>query len=103
MDRRLFIGLSLGALSGSSLGAREQSYAARLGTEILRERLVPADAPALRAILGVEGLPVSGILARSWQQDIRRDFAAARTVTVSGWILSETEARICAVMALEGA
>ena len=31
---------------------------------------------------------------------IRADYRAARTVTVEGWILSRTEARLCALVAL---
>ena len=31
---------------------------------------------------------------------IRRDFKAGRTVTIDGWMLSVTEARLCALMAL---
>jgi len=31
---------------------------------------------------------------------IRADFAAARVVTVDGWVLSETEARLCGLAAL---
>jgi hypothetical protein len=30
----------------------------------------------------------------------RRDFAEGRTVTVNGWVLSQTEARLCALAAL---
>jgi hypothetical protein len=30
----------------------------------------------------------------------REDFAAGRTVTVNGWVLSQTEARLCALAAL---
>lgn len=31
----------------------------------------------------------------------RQDFAAGRTVNVDGWILSRTEARLCALVALD--
>ena len=34
---------------------------------------------------------------------IRADFAAARVVTVDGWVLSETEARLCGLAALSAA
>ncbi len=30
---------------------------------------------------------------------IRADFAAGRTVTLGGWVLAQTEARLCAVSA----
>jgi hypothetical protein len=103
MDRRHFIGLSLGALSAGPARALDRDAAARLGAEILRNRLVTADAGSLRAGLGVDTMPLSGILARGWRQEIREDFGAGRTVTVAGWMFSETEARICALAALEGA
>ena len=38
--------------------------------------------------------------AGSIQGQIRDDFAAGRTVVVSGWVLSETEARQCALYSL---
>src|SRR5690606_29257250 len=48
-------------------------------------RLCAADAVALRALVA---------------RQERRDFAAGRTVTVDGWVLSLTEARLCAIAAL---
>jgi hypothetical protein len=103
MDRRRFICLSVGALSAGTASALEPSHAARLGAEILRQRLIPADAAALRVTLGVGALPVSDVFSRDWKQDIRNDFGAGRTVTVTGWMLSETEARLCTLAALEEA
>jgi hypothetical protein len=40
------------------------------------------------------------IRRRSIEEQIRDDFAAGRTVVVSGWVLSETEARQCALYSL---
>jgi hypothetical protein len=37
---------------------------------------------------------------RSIEERIRDDFAAGRTVVVSGWVLSETEARQCGLYSL---
>ena len=37
---------------------------------------------------------------RSIEDQIRDDFAAGRTVVVNGWVLSETEARQCALYSL---
>jgi hypothetical protein len=37
---------------------------------------------------------------RSIDEQIRDDFAAGRTVVVSGWVLAETEARQCALYSL---
>ena len=40
------------------------------------------------------------IRSRSIDEQIRDDFAAGRTVVVNGWVLSETEARQCALYSL---
>jgi len=40
------------------------------------------------------------ILSESTEDQIRDDFADGRTVLVSGWVLSETEARQCALYSL---
>jgi hypothetical protein len=37
---------------------------------------------------------------KSIEEQVRDDFAAGRTVVVSGWILAETEARQCALYSL---
>jgi hypothetical protein len=37
---------------------------------------------------------------RSIEEQVRDDFAAGRTVVVNGWVLSETEARQCALYSL---
>lgn len=49
-------------------------------------RLASADEPRLRGL----------ILARQ-----QADFAESRTVTIDGWVLSLTEARLCALAALD--
>jgi hypothetical protein len=41
-------------------------------------------------------------LARSFHQRIRTDFESGNIVSVGGWVLSRTESRLCAMMALEG-
>lgn len=48
-------------------------------------RLASADTPTLRALLAAQ------------QRD---DFAHGRTVTIDGWVLSCTEARLCALVTL---
>lgn len=103
MNRRHFISLWLGTMAAGNASALpfEPSYAARLGDEILRQKLLPADALSLRTDLGVADMPLGEILARRWQKEIRDDFSAARTLNLSGWMLSKTEANICAVASLE--
>src|SRR6476660_5677769 len=58
-------------------------------------------AAALRnAITSSQRPTYSLIWRRSIEDQIRDDFAAGRTVLVSGWVLSETEARQCALYSL---
>lgn len=40
-------------------------------------------------------------LRRLLAEQQRRDFAAGRTVNVNGWVLSRTEAQLCALAAIE--
>lgn len=41
-----------------------------------------------------------GDLARAVAEQVRRDFAEGRVVSVDGWMLSEAEARVCAILHL---
>lgn len=50
-----------------------------------QSRLLKSDDPTMRRVL---------------QKWIRKDFELGRTVFVNGWMLSQTEARLCAVTAL---
>lgn len=40
-------------------------------------------------------------LAQLFQQRVTMDFESGRIASVDGWVLSRTEARLCALMALE--
>ena len=80
--------------------------AAVLGLEYLRSRPKEADAQVLvdlisgpleRVELTEAGLETVRELLRIQQ---RQDFERGRVVRVQGWILSETEARLCALAAL---
>lgn len=84
---------------------RHPDSARRVGAAYLRERPHEADAERLRALL-VESLPLpdrkmAGPAARrAFAAAQRQDFADRRTVLVQGWLLSQTEARLCALAAL---
>jgi hypothetical protein len=41
-------------------------------------------------------------LRQSLSLRIKQDFEAGRTVSVQGWVLSETEARVCAMTCIQG-
>lgn len=81
--------------------------AAIVGQHYLRLNLEAADAPVLAArIAGTmeHYLRLSSAGPRRLRallaEQQKRDFAEGRTVNVDGWILSVTEARLCAIAAL---
>ena len=122
LDRRRFLQLAAtGMVAGltTSACARESSVDAStlakpallemLGPERVREigtqyrATVPNEntAATLR-----DAISKSGHQTFSWSPEgaiegqIRNDFAAGRTVIVNGWVLSQTEARQCALYSL---
>jgi hypothetical protein len=122
LDRRRFLQLAAtGMVAGltTSACAQDTSEDARalnkpallemLGPERTREigtqyrAAMPSEntAAALRdAISTSRHRQFPWILHKSIEEQVRGDFAAGRTVVVGGWILSETEARQCALYSL---
>lgn len=122
LDRRRFLQLAVtGMVAGltTSACARDTDEAARrldkpelvemLGPERAREigtqyrASMPGEntAATLRdAISNSQHRQLPWIRARSIEEQIRDDFAAGRTVVVNGWVLSQTEARQCALYSL---
>lgn len=47
-------------------------------------------------------LAMAGIGPHNVNDAVRRDFATGRIVHVDGWALSRTEARLCALIAMDG-
>ena len=83
---------------------RDLSSVERVGKEYLARHPVENNEQALmEKILGTgleTGFWTSGAeIRRQLQEQIRRDFAENRTMDLHGWILSETEVRICALLA----
>lgn len=71
---------------------------ARIGHAVLRAGVAERDAPALRAALGLAvGNHAPERPAPVWAETIAADFSAGRVVLVEGWVLSRTEARLCAL------
>jgi hypothetical protein len=127
LTRRRF--LLLGAVTGAGLGLLRLPFRPDL-TEPAEQRLarlfahldsaqtvgqeylsaVPAEAGARTLVeLVTRGMPNrSGMLRAATEDELRaffalrvsEDFARQRTVDLSGWILSLTEARLCALAAL---
>jgi hypothetical protein len=87
---------------------RDPESAARVGQAVLAA--VPSEATAeavVAALAGdrraeLEALAASdpAALRALLQEQHRRDFEDGRTVAIDGWVLSRTEARLCAVAAL---
>ena len=122
VDRRRFLQLAAtGMVAGltTSACARDANEDARtldkpalvemLGPERAREigRQYRASVPSERtstalrnAISNSEHRQFPWIRAISIEEQIHDDFAAGRTVVVSGWVLSQTEARQCALYSL---
>lgn len=82
-----------------------------VGREYLRAAPEEADSGRLAALLGLPGSPAVRPDARAvarWLDvdrrriagEIREDFAAGRVACLRGWRVSETEARICALVTL---
>jgi hypothetical protein len=73
-------------------------HAREIGTQYRAAVPKENSAAALRAAISSsqhQGFP--WIRRRSIEEQVRDDFASGRTVVVSGWVLSETEARQCAL------
>ena len=122
MKRRHFIGMAIAgaaglvrpaARAGKPLGfaslaepdllkiLRDEHVVCELG-ELYRET-VPAEDDSnvlAEAILGGSHSTAPLALRARLSDEIRRDFASGRTVTLKGWILSLTEARQCALYSL---
>lgn len=84
----------------------DPARARAVGMEYLRTVAVESDPPRLRRLimtrlgLAERPLPPPERLRAEIARGIREDFAAGQTVQVAGWILSRTEARVCALVAL---
>lgn len=85
---------------------RHPDSARRIGRAYLAERPAEADADRLRMLIAqdVPGLVHAGIAPAALRRAVaarqHRDFAERRTVLVRGWLLSQTEARLCALATL---
>jgi hypothetical protein len=121
LDRRRFLQLAAtGMVAGitTSACARDTDDAGALGKPALLEMLGPertreigtqyraampsekTDAALRDAISSAQHRQFPWIRSRSIDEQVRDDFAAGRIVVVSGWVLSETEARQSALYSL---
>ena len=90
-----------GALPARLAGLfRHPDSARAVGAAYLRQNPDEADAERLAALLGPDlGESEGPALASRLAARQRADFTTGRTVVVEGWVLSLTEARICALLA----
>ncbi len=88
--------LPFGALATpASAVNRTLTSAEEVGKWLITHDVLPAHRGMLMAGL-VQPDTVDG-----WQAIVRADFAGGRMVSVDGWIISDTEARLCALAALD--
>jgi hypothetical protein len=81
---------------------REPASARAIGRAYLRQAPEEADAARLLALIhpGDCAALSASELRRAVAARQRADFAAGRTVLLDGWVLSRTEARLCALAAV---
>ena len=80
-----------------------RTYAISIGESYLQCTPHEADPIVLASLLNLDasGLPQEPDALRRYVRDrIRQDFERGRTTDVNGWVLSSTEARLCAITAL---
>jgi hypothetical protein len=80
-----------------------RAYLARYPAEADRDRLAARLDQALRCQDCDPARARTDQLRAALAGRTRADFAAARVVVVDGWVLSETEARLCGLAALSAA
>lgn len=84
-----------------AMPASVEGALAEVGRAAIADGVVPADREILQSALGLSSHDVTP-LAGQINDLVVADFAAGDSVNVAGWVLSRTEARICALVALGG-
>lgn len=122
LDRRRFLQLAatgmVAGLTTSACAPDTGEYTSALGKPALVEMLGPERAREIgmqyrasvpsentadhlrQAISSSQHRQFPWIRPKSIEEQIRDDFTAGRTVVVRGWVLSQTEARQCALYSL---
>jgi hypothetical protein len=99
IDRAAMMGAGYFGDQGDAVRAVGEAYLRQLGRDTTRESVVAAARGALEAINGSRDQPGA---IRALVRAVRDDFERGQTVQVEGWILSRTEAEICALTLLDG-
>ena len=93
-ERDVTLEIALSVADGSDAELVGRDYLAQAPEESSKERLVELIFPEL---LNSAQPPPRAKLIDGIARLVREDFEAQRTVTIDGWTLSRTEARLCAL------
>ena len=99
IDRAATMGAGYFGDQGDVVRAVGEAYLRQLGRDTTRESIVAAARGALDAIDRSRDQPGA---IRALVRAVRDDFERGRSVQLEGWILSRTEAEICALTLLDG-
>ena len=99
VDRAATMGAGYFGDQGDGVRAVGEAYLQSLGRDTTRESVVAAARGALEAIDRSRDQPGA---IRALVRAVRDDFERGRSVQLEGWILSRTEAEICALTLLDG-
>jgi hypothetical protein len=99
VDRAATIGAGYFGDRAEAVRTVGEAYMRQLGRDTSRDAVVAAARGALDAI--GRSRDEAGAI-RALVRAVREDFERGRTVQVDGWILSRTEAEICALTLLDG-
>ena len=98
IDRAATMGAGYFGNQGDAVRAVGEAYLRQLGRETTRESIVAAARGALDAIDRSRDQPGA---IRALVRAVRDDFERGRSIQLEGWILSRTEAEICALTLLD--
>ncbi len=99
VDRAATMGAGYFGDQADAVRAVGEAYLRQLGRDTTRESVVAAARGALEAIDRSRDQPGA---IRALVRAVRDDFERGRSVQLEGWILSRTEAEICALTLLDG-
>ena len=99
IDRAATMGAGYFGDQSDAVRAVGEAYLRQLGRDTTRESVVAAARGALEAIDRSRDQPGA---IRALVRAVRDDFERGRSVQLEGWILSRTEAEICALTLLDG-
>ena len=82
--------------------SRYRAYARRVGQRYIDCTQPVGSLTDVLSSLNLPSVPANSAISTLLTDRIQQDFREGRTVQVDGWILSETEAKLCALVAMNG-